>query len=206
MGGSGFVATGAGACYIQGCGQPGVYSTLGKAAAGNFPGGRHSASSWTDSSGNLWLFGGEGMDASGTFGILNDLWEFNPSTNQWTWVSGSSTFGSSCFTYDIDPGETNCALMGVYGTLGTSATGKTPGSRLGASTWTDSKGNLWLFGGWGYDMNFDLQFFFNDLWEFDTTKNQWIWMGGSSTGAGSACFLNVNLWYNPAVSREFMAR
>ena len=46
---------------------------------------------WTDSRGNLWLFGGEGYDSIGARGYLNDLWEFNPSTNEWTWVSGSST-------------------------------------------------------------------------------------------------------------------
>jgi hypothetical protein len=38
--------------------QAGVYGTLGMPAAGNFPGDRYSASSWTDSSDNFWLFGG----------------------------------------------------------------------------------------------------------------------------------------------------
>ena len=32
--------------------------------------------SWTDGSGNLWLFGGEGYDSSGHDGWLNDLWVF----------------------------------------------------------------------------------------------------------------------------------
>ena len=176
--------------------QPGVYGTLGTSSTGNIPGGRDSAVSWTDSSGNLWLFGGEGFDASGAFGVLNDLWEFNLSTKDWAWMGGSSTFGSSCFTYDTYPGDTNCAQPGVYGTLGTPAAGNIPGSRLGASGWADSKGNLWLFGGWGYDMNFDLQYFFNDLWEFNTSTKEWAWMGGTSTGSGSACFWNVNLWYD----------
>jgi N-acetylneuraminic acid mutarotase len=89
---------------------PGVYGTLGISAAGNIPGGRMRASSWTDSNGNLWLFGGEGIDASGSFGVLNDLWEFNPSANEWVWMGGSSTIGNSCFTFDVGgPGETNCA-------------------------------------------------------------------------------------------------
>ena len=156
MGGSGAIVGETG-CYALGCGQPGVYGTLGTPALGNTPGGRDGSSTWTDSSGNFWLFGGEGFDASGKFGVLNDLWEFNPSTNEWTWMAGSSTFGSSCFTYSVDAGETNCAQPGTYGTLNTSAVGNIPGSRLGASTWTDSKGNFWLFGGWGYDMNFQLQ-------------------------------------------------
>jgi hypothetical protein len=28
--------------------------------------------------------------------ILNDLWEFNPFTNEWTWMAGSSIAGSDC--------------------------------------------------------------------------------------------------------------
>jgi Uncharacterized protein conserved in bacteria len=177
-------------------GESGVYGTLGVPAAGNFPGGRDGATTWTDNNGNLWLFGGEGVDANGTFGILNDLWEFNPSTNQWAWEGGSNTFGTTCFTYDVTAGAKNCAQPGVYGTLGTPTAGNIPGSRLGASAWTDSKGNLWLFGGWGYDMNFKLQYYFNDLWEFNPSTKEWTWAGGSSTGAGSSCFGSSELYYS----------
>src|SRR5271168_3799285 len=46
-------------------GQPGVYGKLGTPAAGNIPGARDSGATWTDSSGNFWLFGGEGADANG---------------------------------------------------------------------------------------------------------------------------------------------
>ena len=76
------------------CGLPGVYGTLGTFAAGNIPGSRYSAVSWTDSSGNFWLFGGSGYDAGDVLGTLNDLWEYKPSANEWAWMSGSSTFGS----------------------------------------------------------------------------------------------------------------
>jgi hypothetical protein len=56
-------------------GTAGVYGTQGVAAAGNQPGGRFAAGGWTDSGGNFWLFGGEGMDQSGAaLGDLNDLW------------------------------------------------------------------------------------------------------------------------------------
>jgi len=44
------------------------------------PGARSSFSSWIDSSGNMWLFGGYGYDSSGDLGYLNDLWQYNPST------------------------------------------------------------------------------------------------------------------------------
>jgi hypothetical protein len=38
------------------------------------------ASLWIDGSGNIWLFGGEGVDANGNVGSLNDLWKYQPST------------------------------------------------------------------------------------------------------------------------------
>jgi len=44
------------------------------------PGARNSISSWIDSSGNLWLFGGYGYDSTGNVGYLNDLWQYDPST------------------------------------------------------------------------------------------------------------------------------
>jgi hypothetical protein len=144
--------------------QPAVYGTLGTPAAGNVPGGRTQAVSWTDSSGNFWLFGGQGLDANRTTGVLNDLWEFNPQTNQWAWMGGSNTKGQ----------------LGVYGNLGAPAAGNIPGARQGASTWTDFGGNLWLFGGNGIDANGNGGFL-NDLWEFIPSMNMWAWMGGSNT-------------------------
>jgi hypothetical protein len=59
-------------------------------AAGNIPGARSGAVSWTDKTGNLWLYGGDGLDAAGTQGTLNDLWEFSPSTGEWTWMASNS--------------------------------------------------------------------------------------------------------------------
>ena len=60
--------------------QNGIYGTRGVASAANKPGARHSAVSWTDAAGNLWLMGGSGY-ASSTSGGLNDLWKFNTPTN-----------------------------------------------------------------------------------------------------------------------------
>jgi N-acetylneuraminic acid mutarotase len=148
-------------------GQPGLYGTLGVPAVGNTPGGRDGAASWTGSNGQFWLFGGRGYDANGTLGYLNDLWEFNPSNNEWTWISGSDTAGG------------HGGQPGVYGALGQPAAGNTPGSRNGAATWTDSSGNLWLFGGWTYDSD-GIAGELNDLWEFNPSNNEWTWMGGST--------------------------
>lgn len=150
-------------------GYPGVYGTLGTSAIGNVPGGRLGATSWIDSTGHLWIFGGHGFDSKGNAGDLNDLWEFTPSTNQWTWMSGSNTT------------VLNGGQPGVYGTLGKTAAGNVPGSRSGAAGWIDSTGNLWLFGGAGWDANGITSVWLNDLWQFNPFTKQWAWMGGSST-------------------------
>jgi hypothetical protein len=42
----------------------------------------------------------------------------------------------------------------------------------------DAAGNFWLFGG---DNNGG--YYFNDLWSYSPTTNQWTWFGGSQ-GAG----------------------
>ena len=173
--------------------QPGNYGTMGTASAQNVPGAREDASGWTGSDGKFWLFGGYGYDASGILGVLNDLWEYNPSTGEWTWMSGSSTIGSSCFAFDI--GETVCARAAVYGTSGTPAPGNTPGSNEGGVTWTDNNGNLWLFGGWSYDIPNQVQYYFDEVWKYSPSTGQWAWMGGSKTRSGSSCVPNSNLWY-----------
>jgi hypothetical protein len=72
--------------------QPGIYGTLGVPDPANIPGGRYGQVSWTDSEGNLWLFGGYGIDATGGLVGLCDLWEFNSSTSEWEWMSGSRTW------------------------------------------------------------------------------------------------------------------
>ena len=153
----------------DGCGQPGSYGTLGTPSAKNSPGARENAASWIDAKGNLWLFGGLGFDANGTLGFLNDLWKFEPSSNQWTWMGGGDSV--ACLA---------CGPPGVYGTLGAPAAANSPGGRAEALTWTDKNGNFWMFGGLGED-NIDLECYLNDLWEFNPSANQWTWMGGYPT-------------------------
>ena len=95
------------------------------------------SATWTDASGNLWLFGGY-HDNNGN-GFLNDLWSYNPGTGLWTWVNGSSTSNG---------GNTDCTnALGVYGVQGAATAGTTPGARLSPATWIDGAGHLWLHGG-----------------------------------------------------------
>ena len=158
-------------------GNVGVYGTLGVPAAGNIPGSRSGASTWVDKSGNFWLFGGSGIDSTNTFGALNDLWMFNPSTNEWTWMSGGSSISSSCVQVTSGPSTGlyyDCGLPGEYGTLGVPAAGNIPAGRSEASNWIDDSGNFWLLGG-AASIGTGL----NDLWEYSPSSNEWTWMGGS---------------------------
>jgi hypothetical protein len=58
--------------------QNGVYGTQGMIAPGNIPGARLVSSRWIDANGNVWMFGGYGVPASGTEGDLSDLWMYTP--------------------------------------------------------------------------------------------------------------------------------
>jgi Galactose oxidase, central domain len=163
--------------WVSGSNVPnpvGVYGAQGVAAAGNVPSPRGSAFSWTDTSGNLWMFGGSGN------GILNDLWKYRPSTGLWTWVSGSNVPNA----------------IGVYGTQGVAAAGNVPGSRVVGSpwngiTWTDLSGDLWLFGGTGYSSSTPPcapgsgACGLNDLWKYSPSTGLWTWVGGSTETAFS---------------------
>jgi N-acetylneuraminic acid mutarotase len=139
-------------------GEAGTYGTEGTAAPGNIPGGRAYAITWTDAAGNFWLFGGSGLDSTGSLTSLNDLWKY--SAGQWTWMSGS------------DVGNKN----GTYGTEGTAAPGNIPGGRGYGVSWADAAGNLWLFGGFGYDSAGHISLL-NDLWKY--SAGEWTWEGGS---------------------------
>lgn len=139
------------------------YGTLGVGSTSNLPGGRETGATWTDLSGNLWLFGGYGYDSATNWGSLNDLWKFTTATKQWTWVAGSNTRNAS----------------GVYGTKGVGSTSNIPGARSGAVSWKDSAGNLWLFGGAGYD-SAGSNGYLNDLWMYEISTGKWTWVSGSN--------------------------
>lgn len=134
--------------------QQGVYGALGTAGPANVPGARDSAVGGASPSGFFWLFGGDGLDSTGNAGFLNDLWDY--SSGEWTWVSGSNLVGAS----------------GAYGTQGAAAPGNAPPARQSPVGWSDNSGNFWIFGGAGYNTNF------NDLWKFNA--GEWTWMSGSS--------------------------
>jgi len=127
--------------------QKGTYGTEGTAAANNIPGARINPVGWVDANGDFWFFGGSGLDSAGTTGQLNDLWKY--SAGEWTWMSGANL----------------ASQTGIYGTQGMATPSNIPGARFLAVGWTDTSGNLWLFG--GTNLNGIGTSDFNDLWKYE---------------------------------------
>jgi hypothetical protein len=139
--------------------QTGNYGTLGTPAPTNVPGARQASMCFIDPSGNFWLFGGFDLDSKGNPDALNDLWEYKG--GQWTWVSGANVVNQT----------------GVYGSQGVAAPTNVPGARWSAAAWSDVSGNLWIFGGQGYDSTGNGSL--SDVWEFK--GGQWTWVKGPAS-------------------------
>ena len=145
--------------------QKGVYGTIGVPGTLNTPGARTCMVTWVDTSGKLWLFGGAGYGSNGVYGMLNDLWRFDPDPsspdyNKWTWISGSD-LGNP--TYN-------------FGSKGVSTSSNSPRSRYQTrASWTDNYNNLWFFGG-----SDNLNKRYSDMWKYDIGNNVWTWMHGDS--------------------------
>jgi len=185
--------------------QPGVYGTMGVANGSSIPGARDSSTTWTDASGNLWLFGGTAENPDFTnYEYLNDLWEFLPGASnsvtgvngEWVWMGGNSFFSWAA---------------GIYNTQGVANGSSYPGGRNDGLGWTDSAGNLWLFGGNAIDSNGYTTTYYgelNDLWKFDpnapnsTTgiNGVWTWIGGDDVyyGGGTVSGPALNDYFEQA--------
>ncbi len=141
-----------------------VHGLRGVADRHNEPGARFGSMAWLDRSGVFWVFGGvSGWDGSHSR-YLNDLWSFDPHTGLWAWMGGSP----------------EASAPGVYGTQGKEDAANWPGSRYGAVTWRDAKGQFWLFGGSGYGAIANTSDYLSDLWMFNPATHHWTWMGGTT--------------------------
>jgi hypothetical protein len=140
--------------------SPGVYGSQGVSSPLNNPPGTYEGSEWTDAQGNFWMYGGESMH-----GWSNDLWKFDLTTKQWTWIKGSGGLPDQ---------------MPVYGIKGVANINNSPGERMTSASWTDNQGDLWLFGGGGYQGP-GWGGIYQDLWKYNILSNMWTWMKGDST-------------------------
>lgn len=144
----------------------GRYGNLGLATDSNIPPPRSQATGkeWVES-GNLYLFGGNGKDSTGEVGLLNDLWVYTVSTNQWTWIGGSNTHSEG----------------GTYGTQGTGSTTNIPGSRRGGTTSVNRSTSTTQFlfhGGFGFGLSGGAGHL-SDLWQFTPSSLEWTYLAGT---------------------------
>ena len=158
--------------------QAGVYGTKGVPSAANYPGSRSwGACTWVDKAGNFWLFGGGPYNAVGNGGRLNDLWKYDVTTNEWTWMNGPSNATN-------DPGS--------YGTKGVVNPANLPPCRdEAACSWVDNAGNLWLGG--GYNTTGTTTTFIDDMWKYDMSANMWTWMHGPGIGFYPTVYGTLNV-------------
>ncbi|MBA2406546.1 MAG: PKD domain-containing protein [Chitinophagales bacterium] len=133
-----------------------VYGTMGVPSASNTPGGRNAYGSWKDLAGDLWIFGGC-INGNQT----TDLWRFDLSTFEWTWMNGSTV---------LNPG-------GVTGAQCASDTSFYPMSRCeNRAAFTDQCGNFWMFGGVALQPAF---LYYSDLWVYRPSFDDWTFTSGS---------------------------
>ena len=151
--------------------QNGIYGTKGVAAASSNPGGRYLLN-LTTANGQLYLYGGTGYDGNGSQNGLGDLWRYEPGTNKWAWLNGSSASG-------IQAGMVN------YGTQGVASANNWPGVRENA-TFKAQGNRLFLVGGSSVSPNNAGEK--NDVWAFDLSSGQWVWLKGSNTFNQTAVF------------------
>lgn len=145
----------------------GDFGTQGVEAATNLPPAKtFGGASWVDQDGNFWLYGGENGD-NYNGDTNNDLWRYNPTTNNWTWMKG--TF------LDNPPA--------VWGSVGVPDINNQPPARNNCyGTWVDDAGDLWLFGGRIFQETSD------DLWRYTIATNTWTWVNGSQTTNAPAVY------------------
>jgi hypothetical protein len=137
----------------------------------NVPSARQAAGHCVDGQGVLWMYGGTGIDASGTFGALSDMWKFD-GTN-WTWVAGSNTAN----------------VIANWGTQNVESATNTPGGRQTPLFCGPTSTNLRLSGGYAFSNSSFASLYPNwpngpqDVWDFDITTGQWVWRAGNNNTA-----------------------
>ena len=139
------------------------YGTRGIPDSSNVPPGLYATVFWTDHNGKFWIYGGKDYSS----GYFSDMWMFDPDTRVWTWMKG-------------DSGAVNQAP--TFGIKGVSSPLNSPGCRgLGSPAWTDSTGNLWMYGGYTKQRTGSFPYrYMSDLWKYDIQTNEWTWMDGDS--------------------------
>src|SRR4029077_12377830 len=125
---------------------------------------------WKDLNDNLWIMGGYN-----SVSYFNDVWKYDISLNEWTWMYGPNTAN------DAGNYQNTCVFDNI----------NMPHSRVEQrSSVTDNCGKFWLFGGATDLFNTLL----NDLWVFDSKQLKWEWLSGTNNPnqAGSYGTLGIS--------------
>jgi hypothetical protein len=143
-----------------------------------YPGSLQGAMAWM-TNGSFYIFGGQINPSSSTiYEFTNALWQYRFEDETWAWISGFS-----------DPVNEGVFYPGVYGVKGVPAANNTPPARLFGSS-VSAGDSLYLFAG---SLTFNADDMYNDLWQFNETSLEWVWISGDST-------LNSKGIYNQTVS------
>ena len=128
----------------------GQYTTIHD--AGGTPRSRGFSQGWSGADNTGWMFGGQTW-GGGNAALLDDLWQLDLGTGQWTWRGGRQT--SSVDTPAL-PDE--------------AANGLAPSPRTAhGATAIGTDGSAYIFGGYGQRRDGAVGLL-NDLWQFDPTQ------------------------------------
>jgi len=139
----------------------------------------------------FYLFGGQGFPISGISGEMNDLWQFEFSSEtdssvdgNFSWIGGSN-LTSEPGVYGIQgipssetwPGAVTVGLLAIYGDL------------------------VYLFGGNAFPVIGESRTDMNTLWSYNMTSLQWTWLSGSSLNSGNGPIYGEKGLANGTVNR-----
>lgn len=166
-------------------GTKGVFNTT------NTPGKRSQSITFVDNNGNLYLMGGTYISYTSTSVEYNDLWKYDITLQQWSWIGGYNTH---------TPG-----INGNYGAIGVESVNYFPSSRIYCSSIFSSDGMIYFYGGHaptfdGYDRY--------DLWKYNPITNSWTLLykplnnsqnigtiGVESSNNKPGCLLGNTSWF-----------
>lgn len=141
----------------------------------------------------LYMYGGYTVSSAKNILGLNDLWQFIR-RNQ-TWVQLDTDSNQTCSTLDEQQGTLLNSMGVMHGQIDKESPCNSPGGRRHSATWTDTQGDLWLYGGeilpvyqnataMLYPLPvteirdiYSSKVLMAELWRFDIEKLVWLWMG-----------------------------
>ncbi|RYF55502.1 MAG: hypothetical protein EOO39_37910, partial [Cytophagaceae bacterium] len=150
----------------------GVFGAIGVASASYIPSGRFSPAIGQDPGGNFYVISGKGYDSAATGGFIGDVWKFNPSTSEWSWIQGPKSLP---------------LYIGVTGTKGVPSATTDPGLRINSDLFATLDDGIGIFGGmYPLYTQTSTELGFNSIYTFNSTTSQWTWKNGSSGLCGTA--------------------